>query len=131
GQKRRYGAERLSAFSCNGKLFEYVLLPVEDMVVPPMLMQVLVKGDAVLYRHGYKSPESTPQKFMYDVFYYMMKQDNPKGFAEIDSRISDKNFRRTIRDFFEGDEQILNLVKENNWGVNDLEKIVTAYNDLE
>lgn len=129
GAKKRFGGDKISSFGCDGKVFDFVQLPY-DGAPPPMLMQKVIEGDIILYKAWFKTELSTPQKFDYEVYFFLTKKDQ-ENFVEIAEKTNDKNFRKSMKELFQGDKQILDLIKENNWTVKDLDKIVTAYNDLE
>ncbi|MBX7203287.1 MAG: hypothetical protein K1X77_09465 [Bacteroidia bacterium] len=123
GAKKKYGHEKLQSFSCDGKLFEFISL---DPNLPPFMMQKVIDGDALLYKAWFVDDKSTNQKFSYEEVTFIKKKTDTQ-FTEV----MEKGFKKTMKEFFAGDGQILELIKNNNWGVKDLEKIVTAYNELE
>lgn len=123
GTKRKYGHEKLSAFSCDGKLFEFISL---DPNLPPFLMQKIIDGDVKMYKAWFIDNNSTSQKYSYEEVTFIKKKEDTQ-FTEV----MEKGFKKIMKEFFAGDEQILQLIKTNNWGLSDLDKIVTAYNDLE
>jgi hypothetical protein len=90
------------------------------------MMQKVIDGDALLYKAWFVDDKSTNQKFSYEEVTFIKKKTDTQ-FTEV----MEKGFKKTMKEFFAGDGQILELIKNNNWGVKDFEKIVTAYNELE
>jgi hypothetical protein len=45
--------------------------------------------------------------------------------------VFDKKFEKDMARYFKGDEDIVELMKKNSWGIADLDKIVKAYNEKE
>lgn len=121
--KKRYGSEKLTAFGAGGKVFEWVIL--EDGI-PPLIMERVVGGDLSLYRCWFKTMDSTPQKMTYEVGMFLKKKDNPEFYE-----VMDKKFQKEMAAYFKGDEAIVKMIKEKEYTIKDIDKIVQAYNELE
>jgi hypothetical protein len=122
-QKKRYGSEKLTSFSVDGKVYEYLVLTEEE---PPFRMERVISGDITMYRGLFKSAESTPQKFIYEQS-IILKRKNSNVFYEV----FEKGFKKDINSYFKGDDDIIQMIKENGWTSKDIEKIVMAYNAKE
>lgn len=121
--KKRMGNERLTAFGTTDKVFEWVTL--EDGI-PPLIMERVVGGDLNLYRCWFKTMDSTPQKMTYEVGMFLKKKDNPEFYE-----VMDKKFQKEMAAYFKGDEAIVKMIKEKEYTIKDIDKIVQAYNELE
>ena len=119
-QKKRYGPERLTSFGTNGKIFEYVTL---EEIDKPFLMERIIKGDINLYRAWFQANGSTPQKMIYEEGLFLRKKDSTEY-----TEVLEKRFVKDMAAYFKGDEDIIQMMKDNNWGLKDIEKIVAAYN---
>lgn len=122
-QKKRYGSEKLTSFGTKGLIFDFVVL---DDDIPPMIMERVVTGDLNLYRCWFKTLDSTPQKMSYEVGMFLKKKDSPEFYE-----VMDKKFQKEMTTYFKGDEDIVKMIKDNNYTVKDLDKIVGAYNAKE
>jgi hypothetical protein len=89
-------------------------------------MERVVTGDLNLYRCWFKTQLSTPQKMDYVVGMFLKKKDNPELYE-----VLDKKFIKEMAAYFKGDEDIVQLIKEKNYTVKDIDKIVIAYNEKE
>jgi len=122
--KKRMGGEKLVSFSCNSKNFAFIIpIPGDPMV---LMVEVLISGDMNLYKYWYKLPESSPQKFVYETGLFI-KRSKEDGFVEV----LEKGFKKTMKEYFNQDTQIIEMIKEKNWTAKDIDKIVVAYNSLE
>jgi hypothetical protein len=119
-KKSRLGPEKLSSYFMDGKLFEYVIVE-EGTVAAPM--QKVITGDLCLYYGWFPLMESTPQKYVYEKAIFLKKKDQT-GFIEV----LEKKFQKNMALYFKGDEDIVQLIKDNKYEAKDIEKIVTAYN---
>jgi hypothetical protein len=118
--KKRMGAEKLSSFGIENRVYDFV--DIGDgfgMVV----MQRVVEGDINLYYAWFKTAESTPQKMSYEKGVFMKKKGKDELFE-----VLDRKWEKAMAGYFKGDEDILDMIKKNNWTINDMDKIVTAYN---
>jgi hypothetical protein len=122
-QKKRYGPEKLTSFGTKGLVFDFVVL--EDDI-PPMIMERVVSGDLNMYRCWFKTVDSTPQKMSYEIGMFLKKKDSPVFYE-----VMDKKFIKEMTAYFKGDEDIVKLIKDNNYTIKDLDKIVSAYNAKE
>jgi hypothetical protein len=122
-QKKSYGVEKLTSFGTKGLVFEFIVLDVE---IPPMIMERVVTGDLNLYRCWFKTQLSTPQKMDYVVGMFLKKKDSTELYE-----VLDKKFQKEMSAYFKGDEDIVKLIKEKNYTVKDIDKIVIAYNEKE
>jgi hypothetical protein len=118
--KKRWGNEKITSFGTNGKIFEYVTLEAD---IPALIMERVVSGDLTLYRCWFKTEESTPQKMTYEVGMFLKKKENTEFYE-----VMDKKFQKEMAAFFKGDEDIVKMIKDNNYTAKDLDKIVMAYN---
>jgi hypothetical protein len=123
-QKKRMGGEKLTKFSCNNRNFGFIT-PLEDDPMP-LLVEILIDGDMNLYKYWFKMPESSPQKFVYETGLFIKKK-NENGYFEV----LEKGFKKTMKEVFNQDTQIIEMIKEKNWTAKDIDKIVIAYNSLE
>jgi len=121
--KKRYGPEKLTSFGTLGKVFDYVIL--EDGM-PSILMERIITGDIILYRTWYALQTNTPQKMSYEIGLLLKRKDSPDY-----TEVFEKRFVKDMAAYFKGDEDIVELIKANNWGTKDIEKIVVAYNAKE
>jgi hypothetical protein len=92
----------------------------------PLLMQRVVAGDIYMFKAWFKTPDSTPTKPKYEETVFLRKKDSNE-YVEVYA----KNFFKQMKSYFKGDEDIVQLVKENNYEIKDLEKVIQAYNDKE
>lgn len=122
-QKKSYGPEKLTSFGTKGLVFDFIVL---DAEIPPMVMERVVTGDLNLYRCWFKTQLSTPQKMDYVVGMFLKKKDSTEMYE-----VLDKKFQKEMSAYFKGDEDIVKLIKEKNYTVKDIDKIVTAYNEKE
>lgn len=122
-QKKSYGVEKLTSFGTKGLVFEFILL---DIDIPPMIMERVVTGDLNLYRCWFKTQLSTPQKMDYVVGMFLKKKDSTELYE-----VLDKKFQKEMAAYFKGDEDIVKLIKEKNYTVKEIDKIVIAYNEKE
>lgn len=122
GSKKRYGNDKINSLMADGKIYEYVTI--DGPGLGPMLMQRVVAGDIYMYRAWFKTPDSTPTKVKYEETIFLRKKGSDE-FVEI----VPKNFFKQMKNYFKGDEDIVQLIKEKNYELKDLEKIVQAYND--
>jgi len=122
-QKKRYGSEKLTSFSVDGKVYEYLLLTDDE---PPFRMERVLTGDITMYRGLFKSAESTPQKFIYEES-VLLKRKNRGDIYEV----FEKGFKKDINSYFKGDDDIIQMIKDNGWTSKDIDKIVMAYNAKE
>lgn len=121
--KKRMGNERLTAFGTADKVFEWVTL---EESIPPLIMERVVGGDLNLYRCWFKTMDSTPQKMTYEVGMFLKKKDNPEFYE-----VMDKKFQKEMAAYFKGDEDIVRMIKEKEYTIKDIDKIVQAYNAKE
>jgi len=122
-QKKRMGGEKLSSFSVDGKIYEYLKLTDDE---PPFRLERVITGDISMYRGAFKTPESTPQKFVYEQSIILKKRE-----SNVFYEVFEKGFKKDINSYFKGDDDIIQLIKDNNWTSKDIEKIVVAYNEKE
>jgi hypothetical protein len=122
-QKKSYGPEKLTSFGTKGLVFDFIVLDVE---IPPMVMERVVTGDLNLYRCWFKTQLSTPQKMDYVVGMFLKKKEGTEMYE-----VLDKKFQKEMAAYFKGDEDIVKLIKEKNYTVKDIDKIVIAYNEKE
>lgn len=122
-QKKSYGPEKLTSFGTKGLVFEFIVL---DADIPPMIMERVVTGDLNLYRCWFKTEMSTPQKMDYVVGMFLKKKESTELYE-----VLDKKFQKEMAAYFKGDEDIVKLIKEKNYTVKDIDKIVMAYNAKE
>lgn len=122
-QKKSFGPEKLTSFGTKGLVFDFIVLDVE---IPPMVMERVVTGDLNLYRCWFKTQLSTPQKMDYVVGMFLKKKDSTEMYE-----VLDKKFQKEMAAYFKGDEDIVKLIKEKNYTVKDIDKIVIAYNEKE
>ncbi len=118
--KKRLGPEKLVSFGVQGKIYEYVLLEEAPSALP---MQQVIVGDISLYYGYFPTMEATPQKFIYEKGIFLKKKDQ-EGYFEV----LDKKFQKTMSTYFKGDDDIIKLIKDNDYQAKDIEKIVAAYN---
>lgn len=124
GTKKRYGSDKLVSFSCNGHFFEFISL---DPNVPPFMMERIIGGDALMYKVWFKDEmNSSSQKIAYEEVIFIRRKEESQY-----TEVVEKGFKKTMKEFFAGDEKILELIKTNNWGISDLDKIITAYNNMQ
>jgi len=123
GSKKRLGSDRLDAFGSGNETFEFV--DVGDGL-GKIMMQRVIDGDLNLYFAWFKTEKSTPRQFDYEKAIFLKKKDKPELFE-----VFDKKFEKEMARYFKGDEDIVELIKKNSWGLADLDKIVKAYNDKE
>ena len=121
--KKRYGPEKLTSFGTQGKVFDYVIL---EEGMSAILMERVITGDIILYRTWYALETNTPQKMTYEVGLLLKKKD-----SEDYTEVFEKRFVKDMAMYFKGDEDIVQMIKDNNWGIKDIEKIVVAYNAKE
>ena len=119
-QKKRYGPEKLISFGTKGKIFEFVTM---EEVPIPVPMERVINGDIILYKGAFKTEASTPQKLTYEMAYFLKKKVSAE-YVEV----LEKKFLKEMAAYFKGDEDIVQMIKDNNWGIKDIEKIVAAYN---
>ena len=122
-QKKTYGSEKLTSFGTKGLVFDFIIL---DADIPPMVMERVVSGDLNLYRCWFKTQLSTPQKMDYVVGMFLRKKESTEMYE-----VLDKKFQKEMAAYFKGDEDIVKLIKEKNYTVKDIDKIVMAYNAKE
>ncbi len=120
-KKSRLGAEKLISYFMDGKLFEFVTMEESPVAVP---MQKAITGDLCLYYAWFPLMESTPQKYVYEKAIFLKKKDQP-GYIEV----LEKKFQKNMALYFKGDEDIVQLIKDNKYEAKDIEKIVIAYNE--
>ena len=123
GNKKRYGIEKISSFGTTDKVYDFVTL---EEGIAPFVMERVITGDLSLYRCWFKLEDSTPQKINYEVGMFLKKKDAEEYFE-----VLDKKFQKEMAAFFKGDDDIIKLIKENNYTSKDLDKIVQAYNSKE
>lgn len=121
GSKKRIGPEKLNGFGMEGKDFEWVEL---GDGYGKIIMQRIVEGDINMYYAWFKSEDSTPRLFAYEKTIFLQKR---KQLHEV----LDRKFEKNMANYFKGDEDIIEMMKKNKWGINDLDKIVKAYNAKE
>ena len=121
GSKKRIGPEKLNGFGMEGKDFEWVEL---GDGYGKIIMQRIVEGDINMYYAWFKSEDSTPRLFAYEKAIFLQKR---KQLHEV----LDRKFEKNMANYFKGDEDIIEMMKKNKWGINDLDKIVKAYNAKE
>ena len=119
-KKSRLGAEKLISYFMDGKLFEYIIVE-EGAVASPM--HKAITGDLCLYYGWFPLMESTPQKYVYEKAIFLKKKDQPQYIE-----VLEKKFQKNMALYFKGDEDIIQLIKDNKYEAKDIEKIVTAYN---
>ncbi len=119
-KKSRLGPEKLSSYFMDGKLFEYIIVE-EGAVAAPM--HKAITGDLCLYYGWFPLMESTPQKYVYERAIFLKKKDQT-GYIEV----MEKKFQKNMALYFKGDEDIVQLIKDNKYEAKDIEKIVSAYN---
>lgn len=124
GAKKRYGFDRITSFGVEGKVYEYLI--VDGFGTTPIMMQRVIAGDLYMFKAWFKAPDFTPQKPNYEEAVFLRKKDSSEYFE-----VYPKNFYKQMKSYFRGDEDIVELVKENNYELKDLEKIVVAYNEKE
>jgi hypothetical protein len=62
----------------------------------------------------------------YVVGMFLKKKENTELYE-----VLDKKFQKEMAAYFKGDEDIVKLIKEKNYTVKDIDKIVIAYNEKE
>ncbi|MFN4122657.1 MAG: hypothetical protein ACK4GL_05050 [Flavobacteriales bacterium] len=122
GSKKRYGSDKINSLMADGKIYEFVTI--EGSGLGPLLMQRVIAGDIYMYRAWFKTPDSSPTKLKYEETIFLRKKGSD-DFVEV----VPKNFFKQMKSYFKGDEDIVQMIKENNYEIKDLEKIVQAYND--
>ena len=70
-KKSRLGAEKLSSYYMDGKLFEFVTMEETPVAVT---MQKVITGDLCLYYAWFPLMESTPQKYVYEKGIFLKKK---------------------------------------------------------
>ncbi|MEX1190134.1 MAG: hypothetical protein WED33_12815 [Bacteroidia bacterium] len=118
--KKRMGAEKLAGFGFEGKHFEYVEIGDGFGKIP---MQRVVQGDINLYNAWFKTENSNTRSFEYEKAVFLKKKNKEDLFE-----VFERKFEKAMAGYFKGDEDIIELMKTNSWGINDLDKIVNAYN---
>ncbi len=121
--KKRMGAEKLAGFGFEGNTFQFV--DVGDGF-GKVIMQRIVEGDINLYYSWFKTENSNTRNFEYEKAVFLKKKNKDELFE-----VFERKFEKTMSNYFKGDEDIIELMKKNNWGINDLDKIVKAYNEKE
>lgn len=124
GSKKRYGHEKAVSLMADGKIYDFINIEGSGMM--PLLMQRVVAGDIYMFKAWFKTPDSTPTKPKYEETVFLRKKDSNE-YVEVYA----KNFFKQMKSYFKGDEDIVQLVKENNYEIKDLEKVIQAYNDKE
>jgi hypothetical protein len=120
-KKSRLGPEKLTSYFMDGKLFEYIIIE-EGAVAAPM--QKAITGDLCLFYAWFPLMESTPQKYVYEKAIFLKKKDQT-AYIEV----LEKKFQKNMALYFKGDEDIVQLIKDNKYEAKDIEKIVIAYNE--
>jgi len=118
--KKRMGSEKLSSFGADNRVYDFI--DIGDgfgMVV----MQRVVEGDINMYYSWFKTAESTPQKNAYERGIFLKKKGKEELFE-----VLDRKWEKSMAGYFKGDEDIIDLIKKNSWTINDMDKIITAYN---
>ncbi|MCB0820048.1 MAG: hypothetical protein KDC13_05465 [Bacteroidetes bacterium] len=123
GSKKRLGSDRLDAFGTANETFEFI--DIGDGY-GKVMMQKVVDGDLNLLFAWFKTEKSTPRAFDYEKAIFLQKKGKP-DLVEV----FDRKFEKDMAKYFKGDEDIIELMKKNNWGIADLDKIVKAYNAKE
>jgi hypothetical protein len=118
--KKRLGPEKLVSYGVQGKVFEYILLEEAPSALP---MQQIILGDISLYYGWFPTAETTPQKFFYEKGIFLKRKEQ-EGYFEV----LEKKFQKSMATYFKGDDDIVKLIKDNDYEAKDIEKIVTAYN---
>jgi hypothetical protein len=126
GQKKNLGIEKINSFGIANRTFEFIT---NDNFEKPVIMERLITGDLCLYKEWYELPESTPQKKQYEIVMWFIKKDASSEPFPINN--NDKKFVKEMSSYFKGDNDIIKLIKENNYTYKDLDKIVQAYNAKE
>jgi len=121
GSKKRYGVEKINSFGTSGKAFDFIVI---EGVEKPMPMQRLITGELNLYKAWFKKVDSTPSNFSYEVAIFLNKKEQ-KEFIEV----MDGGFDKQMKKYFKENKDFVVQIKENGWGVTDIEKIVASYND--
>jgi hypothetical protein len=119
-KKSRLGPEKLISYFMDGKLFEYIIV---EEGAPAAPMQKVITGDLCLYYGWFPLMESTPQKYVYEKAIFLKKKDQT-AYTEV----LEKKFQKNMALYFKGDEDIVQLIKDNKYEAKDIEKIVSAYN---
>ena len=118
--KKRMGAEKLASFGFDGRIYDFV--DVGDGF-GKVVMQRVIQGDITMFYAWFKSESSTPQKFTYERAIFLKREGRDELFE-----VLERKFEKTMSSYFKGDEDIIQMIKENKWTANDMEKIVAAYN---
>lgn len=121
GAKKRYGVEKITSFGTSTVVFDFVLI---QGIEAPMPMQRLITGELNLYRAWFKKPDSTPTNYGYEMAVFLNKKEKEE-FIEV----LDGGFDKQMKKYFKDDKDFVGQIKENKWGIADLEKIVAAYNE--
>jgi len=121
--RKRMGAEKLAGFGFEGKTFQFV--DVGDGF-GKVIMQRIVDGDISIFYSWFKTENSNTRNFEYEKAIFLKKKNKEELFE-----VFERKFEKTMSSYFKGDEDIIELMKKNSWGINDLEKIVQAYNEKE
>jgi hypothetical protein len=117
---KRLGHEKLTSFGADSLVFDFIVL---EGAPAPILMQRVVSGDIDMYKTWYKMPESSPKQFIYETGIFL-KKDLSKDYYEV----LERSFKKDMNNYFKGDTDIIQLIKDNNWTISDVDKIVRAYN---
>jgi hypothetical protein len=121
GAKKRYGVDKITSFGTNDKTFDFIVV---EGVEAPMPMQRMISGELNLYKAWFKKPESTPSNFSYEVAIFLNKKEE-KQFIEV----MDGGFEKQMKKYFKDNKDFAVQIKENGWGISDIEKIVASYNE--
>jgi len=122
--KKRYGHEKITSMMADGKIYDFIII--DYISTMPFLMERVVTGDIYMYKAWFKTDKYTPTKPDYEEAVFLRKK-NSDEYVEI----FQKNFYKQMKSYFKGDEDIVQLVKENNYEIEDLAKVVIAYNEKE
>ena len=122
GTRKKMGADKLSAFSVEDRIFEYHIL---DSGMEAFIAEKIKDGKIELYKAWYiDNKKSDKKKFVYEEAMLIRKEDDKK-FTEV----LQKDFKKIMKKFFNGDEKIMDMITENGWTAFDMEKIIDAYNN--
>jgi len=122
--KKRYGHEKISSVMADKKIYDFIII--DYISTMPFLMERVVTGDIYMYKAWFKTANYTPTKPDYEEAVFLRKKSSDE-YVEI----FPKNFYKQMKSYFKGDEDIVQLVKENNYEIGDLDKVVIAYNEKE
>lgn len=118
--KKKMGSEKLSSFGIENRVYDFVEIGDGFGLV---VMERVVEGDINLYYAWFKTAESTPQKMSYEKAIFLKKKGKEDLFE-----VLDRKWEKNMASYFKGDEDIIAMIKKNNWTIKDMDKIITEYN---